>query len=477
MKTVILILSIFLGAFMINAQTWSTDFKGIDSLWNPLGGHGEVFSMHNYKDSILFIGGTFKNVNNEIDVNSIISWNGDTISRFENGLDQWAIVNDILFYKGKMFVGDYFWSASDHPNTKNIAIWNGSTWEGTSIGQPTSDVHEFALFQGNLIVGGNFEHFGTTPLGRIALFDGTNWHNIGFFGMWIKALAEFNGELYAGGYHGLRKYLGGTSWEYLPIQPIGDNGWISEFQVDSFNTFLYVGGQFMEVAGQSSIGIAMWDGFNWNAISGFNNMFIAPQAMKLFQNDLYAGCHYDLINGAYSFRLGRWNGTHWDSIGGNFNDAIHAMEIFRDTIYIGGTFSKFNGERSKGLVKLAMPDNGCNYIKPRINTLSDTFYLNNGFVNVQFYNNNPYVNNWQWDFGDLSTASVQNPEHTFTDTGTYTVSVTVAHEGCVKTAEKQVTILNPVGISSLDIQHTVFKIYPNPTDNQLTIETQIPQRN
>jgi len=36
---------------------------------------------------------------------------------------------------------------------------------------------------------------------------------------------------------------------------------------------------------------------------------------------------------------------------------------------------------------------------------------------------------WSWDFGDGSTSSEQNPSHTYTNPGTYTVSLTVAGPG------------------------------------------------
>jgi hypothetical protein len=35
------------------------------------------------------------------------------------------------------------------------------------------------------------------------------------------------------------------------------------------------------------------------------------------------------------------------------------------------------------------------------------------------------VTSWSWDFGDGSTSTMQNPSHTYTDPGTYTVSLTV----------------------------------------------------
>ena len=35
------------------------------------------------------------------------------------------------------------------------------------------------------------------------------------------------------------------------------------------------------------------------------------------------------------------------------------------------------------------------------------------------------ITSWSWDFGDGSTSTMQNPSHTYTDSGTYTVSLTV----------------------------------------------------
>ena len=36
------------------------------------------------------------------------------------------------------------------------------------------------------------------------------------------------------------------------------------------------------------------------------------------------------------------------------------------------------------------------------------------------------ITSWEWDFGDGSASNIQNPSHTYTAIGTYTVSLTVA---------------------------------------------------
>ena len=43
------------------------------------------------------------------------------------------------------------------------------------------------------------------------------------------------------------------------------------------------------------------------------------------------------------------------------------------------------------------------------------------------------INSWYWDFGNGSISTEQNPSHTYTDPGTYTVSLTVTGPGGSKT--------------------------------------------
>ncbi len=44
---------------------------------------------------------------------------------------------------------------------------------------------------------------------------------------------------------------------------------------------------------------------------------------------------------------------------------------------------------------------------------------------VTFYDDSQYANEWRWDFGDGQTAYEQNPVHTYTIAGVYTVTLTV----------------------------------------------------
>ncbi|MDD3877915.1 MAG: PKD domain-containing protein [Bacteroidales bacterium] len=52
-----------------------------------------------------------------------------------------------------------------------------------------------------------------------------------------------------------------------------------------------------------------------------------------------------------------------------------------------------------------------------------------------------FVNSWQWDFGDGTTSTLQNPTHVYADGGTYNVILTVtSNTGCTSSISKPVTI-------------------------------------
>ena len=221
------------------SQVWDDNFVGIDSLYHPLGGVINLNDFYNYNDSILFIAGSFSKVNN-FDANGIISWNTDTIKTYQLGVE-WGLIKAVHIYKDTLYIGGSFNSASGVPNTARLAIWNGENWQGTRLGQPSGWVNDFVKFRDTLFMCGNYGHIGSQTFDMIAAYNGENWINVGSFGMWASALEVFNGELYAGGYWGIRKYLGGTQWETFTVRP---NDFVFELKADSINSFLYVGGQF-----------------------------------------------------------------------------------------------------------------------------------------------------------------------------------------------------------------------------------------
>lgn len=51
---------------------------------------------------------------------------------------------------------------------------------------------------------------------------------------------------------------------------------------------------------------------------------------------------------------------------------------------------------------------------------------------------------WLWDFGDGQTSTEQNPEHTYTAPGTYTVALTVSNDTCKHTSQQTIKVVNEI---------------------------------
>lgn len=54
-------------------------------------------------------------------------------------------------------------------------------------------------------------------------------------------------------------------------------------------------------------------------------------------------------------------------------------------------------------------------------------------LDVQFYANSTQATSWLWDFGDGTTSTLQNPLHTYTSTGPFAISLTIANDSCTIT--------------------------------------------
>ncbi|MDX9932900.1 MAG: PKD domain-containing protein [Bacteroidales bacterium] len=100
-------------------------------------------------------------------------------------------------------------------------------------------------------------------------------------------------------------------------------------------------------------------------------------------------------------------------------------------------------------------------------TLSkDTVFLTSTAEVIFTDASSPAATDWAWDFGDGASASTQNPSHTYTSTGTYTVQLIAHHGVCVDTSTATVVVL--VG-SAIDEQNYSLTLYPNPAADAVYI--------
>tara|TARA_B110000037_G_scaffold223186_1_gene303476 strand:- start:3205 stop:4920 length:1716 start_codon:yes stop_codon:yes gene_type:complete len=89
---------------------------------------------------------------------------------------------------------------------------------------------------------------------------------------------------------------------------------------------------------------------------------------------------------------------------------------------------------------------------------------------VDFTNESTGGITYEWDFGDGSSSTDMDPSHTYTEDGSYEVTLTVTNDwGCAKTFT---TTVNIFGVSLNEFDFVEVDLYPNPFNNELTIESE-----
>ena len=75
------------------------------------------------------------------------------------------------------------------------------------------------------------------------------------------------------------------------------------------------------------------------------------------------------------------------------------------------------------------------------------------FTNVSFTDMSAPAEAWQWNFGDGTFSTEQNPVHAFTDTGTFTVSLIAYNNGCGQslTRIQYIRVLPPIALFTHNI--------------------------
>lgn len=104
------------------------------------------------------------------------------------------------------------------------------------------------------------------------------------------------------------------------------------------------------------------------------------------------------------------------------------------------------------------------YVGTHDNPTQFTYTQNN--QNITFSNQSYGATSVFWDFNDGTTSTQVNPTHTYTQNGTYNVSLTT--NACNQTS----TLTKTITIANLTVQNPTpkFRIYPNPTTTQITID-------
>ncbi|HNQ69286.1 MAG TPA: T9SS type A sorting domain-containing protein [Bacteroidales bacterium] len=490
-KSIIIItfICLILSSLISTAQSWHTYFGDTLHINNdPCPGHCPYVDVLYVDHDTIFMTGAFSHAG-ELGLWCLGKWNN--FNWYNIGIiDSWG--NGPMYcsirYENKLWVGgSNSWYPNNMTDLSFLSCWDGSSWTGPYTTKPNGNVYDLIEHNDTLFACGDFYEIDGVGGGATvkAYYDGT-WISIGHVevahGM---AFEVFNNELLLGTrYTGIYKRVGMSSWPSFQGSPIGS---VTSLIVDTTNNQLYIGGAFHYVDNTIySKGVAMFDSFKWHSVN--NGVYgINPKAMTMYRGDLYVGGLFDTtVNGLTVNHIARWDGYNWHSLGNGTNASVNALAVFQDTLIVGGWFYEVgDSQRALAIAKWYMPDygshlpQGCDYLRPIVyayeefGTAKDTFYLTDGEAEVKFYNNNAYVDSWEWDFTSTSSVTIppsteRNPVVTFTEVGEYNVQVTVTQEGCTKTANR--TIYIQLGSEIQNLEEPEMQLYPNPTNNDFTVK-------
>ncbi len=279
-----------------------------------------------------------------------------TWSTLSTGMNDWVYSSTV--YNGDLIVGGNFTSAGG-VSANHIARWDGTTWYPLGLGV-NGKVWALISFNGSLYAGGEFTEAGGVPMLFIARWNGTQWsNNLGDMGDIVTSFAIYNNTLIAGGYfieadglpvNNIAQYANG-SWAVLGSGVVGTQGSVMALEV--YNNELVAGGFFTSAGGINANHIAKWDGSNWSAVgSGTSNIVYS---LTNYNTNLIAGGLFSSAGGIAANNIASWDGTSWSALGtgmsGIFYQYVFALKTYNGSLIAGGYFTHSNGILTNGIAK------------------------------------------------------------------------------------------------------------------------------
>lgn len=315
-------------------------------IWMSGSGNPSVRALFEH-DGDLIVAGYFDTAGG-VPANNIARWDGNDWAPLGPGLVGSIGINALTVYDGELVAAGWFTHAGELP-VQRIARWDGSAWNPLGSGvsgaesNQTPVVQALAVYQGELVVGGNFIDAGGVSVQRIARWNGDTWSALG----------------------------SGVAQAAQPASTLP-----SVFSLLVHGGDLIVGGNFRIAGGQSAGAIARWNGSTWQALGqgmdGDGNVRVLTLAV--FNGDLYAGGSFGTADGIQVNHLARWTGSAWSPLSGAYgtgaSSGIAAMIAYGGRLLVtsqeaptigglvvnslagwnGSTWSAFEGDAGGGIL-------------------------------------------------------------------------------------------------------------------------------
>jgi trimeric autotransporter adhesin len=274
-------------------------------------------------EGVLYASGTLNSV-----YWSVARWTGSEWVAVGPGFDQ--PVSALAIYNGNLVAGGNF-RTYDSRQIRNVAQWDGSEWQSIGAGL-SSWVMDLAVHQGELIASGLFTYGNGGSISRVAHWDGNSWGPLGILSR-AEALVDVNGELYAGttSTNGGVVHWTGSAW--VPVGGGADGLVYSAF---GWQGDLYIGGTFGRAGSIAANRAARWNGMEWAALgAGIDGNVLD---FVEHEGNLIAVGRFRGGGGKLSRGVARWTGSVWEPMGAGLSSEGYAVTVFESQIVAAGPF-------------------------------------------------------------------------------------------------------------------------------------------
>ncbi len=332
-----------------NAKRWD------GSTWYSLGsGTGgpasnEINAMSVYQGKLICAGriGQLEGVA----VSAIAAWGQPGWSTFDDGFEPVrGLIRSIVELDGAMYVVGTELQRTGGGSLLNAFKWDGTLW--TSIHLTNNDLNAAAVYQGELVVGGQ----ASGSFGRgVAVRRDEQWIYLGSgFAQdaVIRSIAVDGDSLYAGGQFtiaGSPPITNIALWNGMQWLPLGTgiNGSVNTLTMH--NGQLIAGGTFTTAGSVSARNVARWNGQAWEPMEAGLNQ--AVSVLHVHNGSLYAGGNFTSSGSRPVRNLARWDGTAWQQVAPLTNGTVTALQSFDDELIVGGRFSAADDIVSNHLIR------------------------------------------------------------------------------------------------------------------------------
>lgn len=453
----------------------------IAQTWQDVGGgtSGSSHGLLTYNGKLIDLG-SFNNV----PCDRVAAWDGSSWSCL-GSVVVGIVARAGVVWNGKLVVvGDFWNNFQPCVGCNGLAVWDGFTWTPLDQGF-NNDVLTCTIYNGDLIIGGDFTEANGVPISRVARWNTTTstFESMGTpasFDNDVRCMVEFDGDLYVGGdfsnvdgnapSDGLVKWDAGTqTWVggNSGVDLVGGvNETIRVLYVNPNDGNLYMGGHFTALQDGDSLnpdanmrGVAMYDGSNWFPLgTGLNDYC---RAIHEYNGNLIVCGYFTTANGVACNKIAKWipsaqtfspMGLGFDAAG--IDEYVKSATVWNGIFFAGGAYTQAEG-------------NPMNYISQWYEvptssptaffTASSTIECEGGCVNFTDNSTNAPTS-WTWTFPGSTTpgSTNQNPLNIcYPTTGTYAAKlVTCNSNGCDSTTVNitisGVSIANPLPILGCD---------------------------